>query len=544
LVRIVLCFVFAVFFLTMVPPVHGQVGMAPQLKEVKIFRGGRQVFHLLVKNHGSETISLHMLADDMDLSEAGAPTVAGEGYERGCANWVTFTPKEFTVDPKSSQDVRVMVKAPKEAIGSYSAILRCQAIMQKMLQVPAVEKGSTGLEFTVGVGSLLLATVTSSQNTVILNPDTVTLDPGRVIIDNPLAKTEESGKKAWLVEVPVANDGNVYTIVQGDASIWTPSGRLVGRAPLFAGRGFVFPNGRRIFKATGEIPLSDGAYLVRANIRSREGRSRSGSFPFTVVNGVAHAGSDSEELDQILRASLPGFSLQNQYVDFDVQPGSRRTKGVMLTSDAQDTLKLTARLLDWNVDETGNIELLSQGKSPHERSCTPWISVDPNPLLIPPGQKKVAKLVLEGPKQIDGEYYAAVLFDPEGTKSGLPSEFQIPRALFVAASDKRSVKPSAEISFAVNPARKGCSYEIVLNNTGNVHCFATGRVNLLDDKGDRVTDPIEFGSGEEFVLPGGMRMLTVPWQAELQPGRYRAEVTVDFYKDTPGLREGVSFEVK
>jgi len=164
--------------------------------------------------------------------------------------------------------------------------------------------------------------------------------------------------------------------------------------------------------------------------------------------------------------------------------------------------------------------------------------------VIPPGGKKAAKVLVQGPEEIDGEYFAAVLFDPVGTKKELPSEFQMTRALFVAASDKRSVKPSAQISFAVKPGRKGCSYEIVLNNTGNVHCFASGRVNLLDDKGDRVTDPIEFGRGEEFVLPGGMRTHVVPWPGELEPGRYRAEVTVDFYKDTPGLREGVSFEIK
>jgi len=221
----------------------------------------------------------------MDLSEGGAPIEAGEGYERGCANWVTFTPKEFTVDPKSSQSVRVMVKAPKEAIGSYFATLRCQATMQKMLTLPGVEEGARGLEFSVGVGSLLLTTVTSSKNTVVLSPDTVSLDPGRVTRDSPLADAEQSGPERWKVEVPVANDGNVYTIVQGDASIWTPSGRLVARAPLVAGRGFVFPEGRRIFKATGEKPLSDGAYLVRAHIRSRDGRSRSGSFPFPCSKG-------------------------------------------------------------------------------------------------------------------------------------------------------------------------------------------------------------------------------------------------------------------
>jgi len=241
---------------------------------------------------------------------------------------------------------------------------------------------------------------------------------------------------------------------------------------------------------------------------------------------------------------LPGFSLQDQYLDFDVQPGSHRTKGVTLASHAEDTLKITARLLDWDVDEGGQIKLLSVAKPARARSSTDWISVTPNPLVIPPGQKKVAKLLVEGPEEIDGEYYAAVLFDPEGTRTELPSEFQTNRALFLAASDKRSVKASAELSFAVNPGRKGCSYDIVLNNTGNVHCFGTGEVRLLDNKGERVTDPIEFGRGEEFILPGGMRTYVVPWRGELEPGRYRAEVTVGFYKDTPGLREGVSFEIK
>lgn len=532
--------------LVIVPAVYGDIGIAPQLKELKIHRGGRSEFHLLVANHSSETVSLEMLADDMDVSEAGRPFAAEEGYERGCAKWVTFTPREFSLEAKASQDVQVRVKSPTDAIGSYFAILSCRLTRQEMLRIPTDESGAKGVELGIRVGSLLLTTVSTSKNTVIIQPDTVRLDPGKSTRGSTLAEAGEGGGGHWKVEVPVANAGNVYTIVQGEASIWTEAGRLVARAPLFAGRGFVFPNRHRIFTATGDKPLPDGAYLVRANISSREGRTRSGSFPFTVVSGVARAGSESEEIQSLLRASLPEFSLQKQYLEFDIQPGGHRTKGVTVTSHAQDTLKLVARLLDWNVDNEGAIKLLSDGNSNQLRSCTSWLSISPNPLVIAPDHKKIVKMLVRAPAEIDGEYYAAVLFDLEGAKHNLPSEFKVPRTLFVVASAKRSVKPSAIIRAADSrrTSRKGCLFEIEFENMGNTHCFASGRLTLLDQQGDRVSDPVAFGGEGEFILPGGIRTFLVPWQGDLEPERYRAEISIDYHKDARGLHETITFQVK
>lgn len=535
-----------IFFLAAVPAVYGDLGIAPQVKELKIYRGGRSSFYLTITNHGSESASLVMHADDMDISESGLPFKAEDGYERGCADWVTFIPEEFTLEEKKSQNVHVIVKAPSDVVGSYFAILSCRFTTRQMLDIPTEQKGVKGLEFSMRVGSLLLATVSSRKNTVILHPDSVILDPGSVTRINPLDEVGESGLGQWKVEVPVANDGNMYTIVMGEVSIWTESGRLVARAPLVAGRGFVFPNRRRVFTATGDRPLTDGVYLVRANIRSREGRTRSGSFPFSVANGVAIHGSESEELQSLLRASLPGFSLRKQYINVDIQPGSHRTKGIQIESHSEDTLEITARLMDWNVDKEGNIIILDSAGSIHARSCTSWISVSPSPVVLPPGRKKNVKVFVRAPAEVDGEYYAAVIFDPEGTKKHLPSEFQINRALFITASDKRSVKSSGTIKSIITrqASRKGCVFEIEFENISNVHCYASGSLNLLNQKGERMSDPIAFGGEGEFILPDGVRTFLVPWQGNLESGKYRAEVSITFDENSPSLNETTKFEIK
>jgi hypothetical protein len=205
-----------------------------------------------------------------------------------------------------------------------------------------------------------------------------------------------------------------------------------------------------------------------------------------------------------------------------------------------------ARLLDWNVDKNGHIVLLSEGKSPQTRSCASWLSISPDPLVLPPGRKKIVKMLLRAREEIDGEYYAALLFDLEGTTQDLPSEFQLPRTVFVAASAKRSVKPSATINSTVKKRadRNGCMFEIELENTGNVHCFASGRLSLHDQQGGRVGDPVEFGGEGEYILPGGIRVFLVTWQGDLEPGRYRVEFSIDFHKDARDLRESLVLQIK
>lgn len=534
------------FSLIMAPAVQGDLGIAPQIKELQINRGGWNQFTLKVTNHSDEALDLVMNADDMDVSEQGSAIIAAEGYERGCSDWIVFSPEEFSLDAGVGQSIRVDVKAPKDVKGSYFAILSCRTTTKHTLGIPTKADVSPGLEFGVRVGSLLLLTIRSSQNSVVLDPDTVMLDPGNVNLRGPVAFSEKGGDNNWKIEVPITNSGNVYTIVTGEVSVYSETGRFIARAPLEAGRGFVFPERSRVFTAEGEMPLSDGHYLVRVNIKSKGRRTRGGSFPFTVYNGLTYSGSESDEIRSLLLASSPGFHLNNGFLEFGVVPGSHRTQGVTIANDRSDTIALVPRLLNWTVESDGNIVILNERDSVQAHSCINWLKISPDTIIIAPGRRKVVKVKVQAPEEMNGEYYAAVRFDAEGLKDDLPTVFQLPSTLLLAASYKQTLNHSAEVKSVECKlaSTNSCIFEIKVKNTGNVHCYLSGSLELMDSQGERIADPVLFGGEGSFIFPGITQTFTVPWQGYLEPGKYRAGMSISYHEKAKGLRKSITFEVQ
>lgn len=532
----------AMFFFWVSDPAYGTLGMKPQIKEVKLSRGGWTEFQFTVTNHGNEASSLVMTANNMDVTPDGQPFNATPDFTRGCAEWITFNPAEFTLEAGQSQKVLTRMKSSKEATGSFFAIVRCLLAEEKSIPLETGDRSSTTLGISVGVGSLVFVSVSSSQNVATLKPDSVKLDPGMSTGTGPVSRESAKG---WALDVSILNEGNVYTQAWGEASIYTQSGRLIEKADLVAGRGYVFPDRSRIFTAKGGRALTDGAYLVRVNVFSREGKSGRGSFPITIANGAAYMGTDSEELYALLKASSPGFSLSQRFLDFDVMPNSRRTKGVTVYNNRPDTLLLRPRIFNWLVDAEGKIALGNIADTVSSRSCAAWVRIAPDSIIVPPGRTANAKITMTAPLQVEGENYAAIRFDTEGLRQDLPTEFQMPSVLLVSASNRQTAKPSAVIRSVVQKKidGDGISFQVKLENNGNMHCFADGEIEIYNANDEKIGEPVKFGSREEFIFPGVTRTYSVPVQKILEPAFYRAYVKITYHEKTRSLLQTVPFQV-
>ena len=534
-------------FLMFVTEATASLGVSPKLKEIRLSRGGWNEYQLTVTNHTDEPIVVGIFVENMDISEDGIPTFADEGYQRGCADWITFTPEEFGLEPDKSMKVQVRIKAPGDALGSYFANLICRPVEARDGSFYQTEKSSMGISIQLAVISLLLVTVSSSRNQATIEPDTIMLDPGSMEFVGPLSLTAKSEASGWKIEVPVYNSGNIYTQVGGEVSVYTESGGLFERASLEGGQGYLFPERRRIFTATGQRPLPNGAYLVRAHLSSREGKFTGGSVAFTVVDGQAYAGTDSEELYALLRASMPGFSLSERFIAVDLIPNSSRIKGVTVANHSPGLLALIPRLLSLTFKGEGDFAF-SSGADPNSgRSCASWVSVSPDTLLLQPGAKRTTKIKVQAPDSMDGEYYAALRFDTRDSPGdSLPPEFQMPSTLFIAASDKRNLKPSGAISAFIEKqvSRQSCLFEVKFENTGNAHCFAAGKLEVLDKLRNRIGQSVDFGSDQTFIFPGMTRTYLVSWNEELEPGDYQAMVAIVFDQTTKALRESIRFQVE
>ena len=535
--------IFGFLFLVMSTSVYGSLGMKPQIKELKASRGGWSEFNFTVTNHGNEAMSLVMLAEDMDVTPEGQAFKANPDFKRGCANWITFALDTFALEGGQSQEIHIRIKVPKDATGSYFAIVRCMESEAKNIDLPKTETSSGALGMNVGVGALVFITAQGSQNTATLKPDTVYLNPGKTGAMGPVVGGENNG---WELDVSLFNAGNIYTQAWGEVSIYTQAGRLVEKADLTAGHGYIFPERPRLFTAQGSRPLADGGYLVRTNFYSKEGKSGRGTYPFTIVNGVAHLGIESEDLYALVKASSPGFSLSERFLDFDVMPGSNRTKGLSIYNDRKDTLVMIPQRFNWVTDSKGTITLISARDTTYEHSCATWIELNPDTIEILPGMRKDVRVSISAPQELDGEYYAGIRFDTKDLKENLPTEFQMPSALLVAASAKRTLKYSAIIKSVEKKKtdQDGCVFEVKFENNGNVHCYANGDIEIYGAKNEKIGEPAKFGSKDEFVFPGVIRTYTVPFQETFDAGPYTAYVRIGYQEKTKSLLETVSFQIK
>lgn len=511
-------------------PGFGQASVVPLMQEVSVNRGGKAKFQIQIANRSPGPLSLTMQVYSFDISEIGVPQPVGGDIARSCRGWITLTPRTFELRPDSVQVVEGLIQAPVDVVGGYYAFITSEYVVpSEPLLLGGTEKSKFQIDLGRAVSSSLLVTVRSSQNTVQLEPDSLVLLTGR---GGSVSAAEywgvaDAGNR-WQVILPVRNTGNTHTQAEGEVSIWTENARLIERASLTGGRGFVLPDKLRLFTAEGTKALPDGAYMVRIQIRTREGKLVQGSFPYTVFKGKAARGVASESMRALLEASTPKFSLATKYLDYSITPRGTRTKGLMLTSHTSDTLTIYPRLIDWTLSDSGAV-MLGPKPSQVAKSCVPWITVTPNPLSLAPRRNASVRVVVVAPPEIDGEYYGGVVFETSAAGPDLPSELELARTALITVASSTDLKYDVGVKTFDHKPVSDMMRAFVVNvvNNGNVHCYVSGKVEIYDSAWKLATDAVTFGGTGDYVLPGKVRGYVVPCPGALKQGKYEAVVEVE-----------------
>jgi hypothetical protein len=518
----------------------GQLTVIPLLQEETVNRGGMTPFDLRVTNHGDEAVSLTVQAYPMDVTPDGVPVIVDGTGEVSCAEWIAFSPGEFSLAAQGTATIHGVIRAPGDARGSYCALL-VAGYRPGLNEVVfgEQEKSKADLSLGIGVSSVLLVTVRSSENKVSLHPDSLLLGTGREPGSNEAPLQSNKNASVWHADLRVENAGNVYTVVRGEASIWTEDFRLVERAQLAAGRGYVLPGRRRLFSASGTKPLPDGVYLVRVSLQPRGAGAVQGTFPYSVVDGVAESGAASDRVRELIALATPAFVLSRSSIDYSILPGVRRTEGIQLTNLSAESLYVVPRLADWMLNKQGRLVLDPEfspdaAEADLRRSALTWLDVTPNPIVLPPRRSATAKVTLSAPDSIDGEYYAAVVFDTGREAGNLPDEIELPRTVIVTASSPQQVKYSAAVASVDHTPVSSLlrNFTVNVENQGNVHCFVDGTVTIYDLSYKQMLEPVAFGGPGDFLLPGRARGYVVSCTGSLPPGRYEAVIEVEYNEQT------------
>jgi hypothetical protein len=151
------------------------------------------------------------------------------------------------------------------------------------------------------------------------------------------------------------------------------------------------------------------------------------------------------------------------------------------------------------------------------------------------------RVLADGLSQPDRD--TAVVFESQESGAALPTEFELPRTLLMTVSSAQSLEYQAEIESFDHKPVSPLMRVFVVNalNTGNTHCFASGKIEIYDLKFNLVMEPVHFGGPNDYVLPGRVRGYAVPFPGALDPGTYEAVVMLDYHEGVEPVISKIRF---
>jgi len=534
---------YCVFFIILLFPfasIQAVIQLIPPIQELKVQRGYSGTFSITVRNTGDEDVPGTFSAHDLDLRIDGGVFIPDSGSARGCGQWIDLEPTECIIKAHETVTLQGKLTVPRRAEGGYYALIRADFGVTDIPLDGEEFPTKSLISLRKRVMVVLLLTVPSSRNKAVLVPDTLFVYPrGEENKSAVVGSVDFGTKKGWKVVMPVRNEGNIHTQVSGQVSVWSEGGVHIGSAPFKAGKGYVLPGKTRNLTATGENILSDGYYMLRIALETSERRSMSNSFAFAVYEGEVYPGAITDEIAELIRASTPGFSLREPFKQQKITPGGTTYLAVQMRNTIRDTLTLIPRKVEWNLNPFGQTTLGNEDEI-QPRSCTPWIEFAEQKILLPPGRTTSFRLKINSPKDVSGEYYSAIVFDPDRPRPDLPAEFMAGRTQLIAVRTPKGLNYQVEVDSI--KVKKETAPDLTLHrflfrvrNTGNAHCFATGSMSMEKEVAKGVYEPAgtaqNFGDTQTYLLPGGERTFEIDIP-NMEKGQYRTILAVNYKEET------------
>jgi len=502
--RLFILFFFFMFFLGIMGTfVYCQVSftIAPLIQEITVSPGVTRNFRLRVFTGPGEQAEMHFLVypADFRLNKEGKIDFFEPGsIKRSAAPWIKIDPAEFTMKPNEKKDIKVELNIPRNVSGGYYAAI----LVHLIPEIPPEMK--IGTIRTWRMASIVEVTVAGWRK------------PRAEISISELKVEPSSEEKNLTFTATIENKGDIHVRGEGSLAITTREGRRLVELPLKAGRGTVFPESMRDFKAVLERELPPGEYFADVTFKYGNKRART-KISFCV-------GAAPGEGEKLARKKEINFSVNPPLVEINAPPGSIRTINLLITNEENQPVHYRLYLKDMRIDPDGEIALLEKGST--SWSCSNWVELKGSEFELGPLQRKNILGLLKIPKDVKGGRYTRLVIEASlaRAKTGKKIATLVPETIvMVTVGDKLERK--GEISELQFLQTNGSSPEflVIFKNTGNVHLMVKGGIILKDRSGNTVAQ-LPFSEGEAIVLPGGARNFTTTPVEPIQAGQYKAEV--------------------
>lgn len=261
--------------------------------------------------------------------------------------------------------------------------------------------------------------------------------------------------------------------------------------------------------------------------------------------------------------SQGGITFSPLSVDLELAPGSRSNFSFNVINETEREVYFSCFIADVLQGERGEYLPVTESKESlapgPQVSCSNWIKLSEQKIVVPPLQRKEIKAELTVPGSASpGSYVAMVVFQSENQETDRRSvvEGAMPAATDISLQaggvvflqvQRRGVRQTrtgryGEIEkFEVVKEKEGLKFIATLSNRGKNFIEGKGQL-VISKEGKKIIDS-PLGSGRGRVIPGNKINFVTLLTRPLPPGEYSALALID-YGGISTAQARVSFNVK
>jgi len=256
---------------------------------------------------------------------------------------------------------------------------------------------------------------------------------------------------------------------------------------------------------------------------------------FFILQGVCFAGIAVSPLQQTV----------------DVKPGKKAAFSITVSNNIRGSkarpCPIKVNVLDFQVSDTG--QLLFGPEYKHPRSAAAWIKMEPNEIVLQPGESRRMTATVTAPLDADGDYWAAAMIElgePQKGEKGVQVKLRTASGIFVHVARRNYTErgnitdvnvtlpefDTNEVSIEKNtPAsviyklkeRQSLKIEAKLKNNGLIAILARGKAHVYSEDWRKIAT-IPLYVSRRQVLPGDNRWFTGIMAEPLPAGNYKLRI--------------------
>lgn len=236
-----------------------------------------------------------------------------------------------------------------------------------------------------------------------------------------------------------------------------------------------------------------------------------------------------------------GISVSPAKFEFSATPGTNYSFPITVRNNGISLTHIQASLGDFTVTTSGNYDFERPGTRPY--SVMRWVSIRPREFDLKPANSQQVQFTISVPhsSSLSGEYAGVVFFQtrpPRGRGHAVAFAARVAAKIYMTIPGTEKVN-GAIVKMSSLSTKAGQVYRVLFKNTGNMHVYLRGAVQVQQAGRTIEQIPIEEGL---LVERGGDLMINVHGK-HLSPGTYQAIATVDYGGATETGGE-IAFTVK